>query len=98
MTRKKTISLKRNYAEVPKHDLNITVIGEMNANVGHFHSGSKNLWENRQEKKNGNAENLVDSLIDYSLTEGGPRFQYGDIHTHIDTERQSKNEIDHILI
>lgn len=56
------------------------------------------LWENRHEKKNGNAENLVDSLLDYSLTEGGPRFQYGDIHTHIDTERQSKNEIDHILI
>lgn len=50
------------------------------------------------KKKNGNAENLVDSLLDYSLTEGGPRFQYGDIHTHIDTERQSKNEIDHILI
>lgn len=56
------------------------------------------LWENRHEQKNGNAENLVDSLLDYSLTEGGPRFQYGDIHTHIDTERQSKNEIDHILI
>lgn len=40
------------------------------------------------KKKNDNAENLVDSLLDYSLTEGGPRFQYGDIHTHIDTERQ----------
>lgn len=93
------ISMKRNYAEVPKHDFNITVIGEMDANVGHVHSGLRMLWENRHEKKkNGNAENLVDSLLDYSLTEGGPRFQYGDIHTHIDTERQSKNEIDHILI
>lgn len=57
----------------------------------------KMLWENWHEK-NDNAENLVDSLSDYSLTEGGPRFQYGDIHTHLDTERQSKNEIDHILI
>lgn len=58
------------------------------------------LWENWHEKKNGNAENLVDSLLDYSLTEGGggARFQYGDIHTHFDTERQSKNEIDNILI
>lgn len=58
MTRKKTISLKRNYAEVPKHDLNITVIGEMNANVGHVHSGSKNVMGKPAGKKNGNAENL----------------------------------------
>lgn len=79
--------MKRNYAEVPKHDLNITVAI----------LALRMLWENRHEKKNGNAENLVDSLLDYSLTEGGPRFQYRDIHTHIDTERQSKNEIDHIL-
>lgn len=43
MTRKKTIFMKRNYAEVPKHDFNITVIGEMNANVCHVHSGSKNV-------------------------------------------------------
>lgn len=57
----------------------------------------KMLWENWHEK-NDNAENLVDSLLDYSLTEEGPRSQYGDIHTHFDTERQSKNEIDHILI
>lgn len=35
--------MKRNYAEVPKHDFNITVIGEMNANVGHVHSGSTNV-------------------------------------------------------
>lgn len=35
--------MRRNYAEVPKHDFNITVIGEMNANVGHDHSGSKNV-------------------------------------------------------
>lgn len=80
--------MKRNYAEVPKHDFNITVAI----------LALRMLWENRHEKKNGNAENLVDSLLDYSLTEGGPRFQYGDIHTHIDTERQSKNKIDHILI
>lgn len=90
--------MKRNYAEVPKHDLNITVIGEMNANVAMSILALRMLWENRHETKNGNAENLVDSLLDYSLTEGGPRFQYGDIHTHIDTERQSNNEINHILI
>lgn len=51
MTRKRTISLKQNYAEVPKHDLNITVIGEMNANVGHFHSGSKNVMGKPAGKK-----------------------------------------------
>lgn len=51
MTRKKMISMKRNYAEVPKHDFNITVIGEMDANVGHVHSGLRMLWENRHEKK-----------------------------------------------
>lgn len=45
------ISMKRNYAEVPKHDFNITVIGEMDANVGHVHSGLRMLWENRHEKK-----------------------------------------------
>lgn len=43
--------MKRNYAEVPKHDFNITVIGEMDANVGHVHSGLRMLWENRHEKK-----------------------------------------------
>lgn len=69
--------MKRNYAEVPKHDFNITVIGEMNANVAMSILALRMLWENRHETKNGNAENLVDSLLDYSLTEGGPRFQCG---------------------
>lgn len=35
--------MKRNYAEVPKHDFNITVIGEIKANVGNVHSGFKNV-------------------------------------------------------
>lgn len=29
------------------------------------------LWENWYEKKNGNVENFVDFLLDYSLIEGG---------------------------
>lgn len=90
--------MKRNYSEVPKHDFNINVIGEIMRMWAMSILALRMLWENRHEKKNGIAENLVNSLLDYSLTEGGPRFQYGDIHTHIDTERQSKNEIDHILI
>lgn len=43
--------MKRNYAEVPKHDFNITVIGEMNANVGHVLSGSKNVMGKTGMKK-----------------------------------------------
>lgn len=35
--------MKRNYAEVPKHDFNITVISEIKANVGNVHSGSINV-------------------------------------------------------
>lgn len=45
--KEKMSSLKQNNAEVPKYDFNIIVIGEMNANVGHVHSGSKNVMGKR---------------------------------------------------
>lgn len=70
MTRKKTISLKRNYAEVPKHDLHITVIGEMNANVGHFHSGSKNVMGKLAGKKEWQCRESRRLLIRLQLDRG----------------------------